>query len=220
MRCNAREQFTTRPKENFFDQRVKTLRPIDQRYPYEVHNKAWQGHHTICDLRKRILCHFVSSSRPSWTNTPGSCAAPGRKNTRPSPTARFVRLLMWATQPAVRRWWSGVPMCRSLGLLSSEKCRPSAVYLCYQCIASCQLTLDLGARESSRAQKELARKAGEQHWQAWSHQPVSCNLGKPHETAGCAREEVQPAREGWRLIDLFCHRDAEAALRTSTLRKR
>ena len=29
-------------KENFFDQRVKALRPIDQRYPYEVHNKAGQ----------------------------------------------------------------------------------------------------------------------------------------------------------------------------------
>ena len=27
-------------QEQFFDQRLKTLRPIDHRYPYEVHNKA------------------------------------------------------------------------------------------------------------------------------------------------------------------------------------
>ena len=57
----ARERFATRPQENFFDQRVKTLRPIDQRYPYEVHNKAWQGHYTRCVKDSVSFCVLLSS---------------------------------------------------------------------------------------------------------------------------------------------------------------
>ncbi|CAE7579672.1 Dhodh [Symbiodinium sp. CCMP2456] len=94
---HARERFATCPQENFFDQRVKTLRPIDQRYPYEVHNKAFVDEHTrqLRSAREKEYEEMVERS----ANVQEFRVAQQRK------------------------------------------------------------------MESSRAQKELARKAGEQHWQ-------------------------------------------------------
>eukprot|EP00435_Cladocopium_sp_Y103_P034218 s2640_g8.t2 len=40
------KQVKEEPEEQFFDQRLKTLRPIDHRYPYEVHNKHFVDEHT------------------------------------------------------------------------------------------------------------------------------------------------------------------------------
>lgn len=40
------KQVLDEPEEQFFDQRLKPLRPIDHRYPYEVHNKHFVDEHT------------------------------------------------------------------------------------------------------------------------------------------------------------------------------
>ncbi|CAE7885679.1 grxB, partial [Symbiodinium necroappetens] len=96
-RPRLQKQVKTEEEENFFDQRVKTLRPIDQRYPYEVHNKAFVDEHTrqLRSAREKEYEEMVERS----ANVQEFRVAQQRK------------------------------------------------------------------MESSRAQKELARKAGEQHWQ-------------------------------------------------------
>ena len=157
-------------------------------------------------VRKRfcvILCPPILT-RHSWTNTPGSCAAPGRKNTRPSPLAPVsacADLGSPATQPAVRRWWKGVPMCRSLGLPSSERCQPSEV-MSATSVSDCRI-MSAHLRPWCQGEQQGSEGTCEESWGAALAGIVAsahCFLGKLRQTAGCAREEVQPARESWRLI--------------------
>ncbi|CAE7725635.1 Spef2, partial [Symbiodinium pilosum] len=91
------KQVKTEEEENFFDQRVKTLRPIDQRYPYEAHNKAFVDEHTrqLRSAREQEYQELVERSA----------------NVQEFRRAQHKKM------------------------------------------------------ESSKAQKELARRAGEQHWQ-------------------------------------------------------
>ncbi|CAE7322235.1 Spef2 [Symbiodinium natans] len=96
-RPRLQKQVRGEEEENFFDQRVKALRPIDQRYPYEVHNKAFVDEHTrqLRSAREREYQETVERSA------------------------------------------------------NVQEFRHSQIK----------------KMESSKAQKELARKAGEQHWQ-------------------------------------------------------
>ena len=57
------KQVKAEPEEQFFDQRIKALRPIDHRYPHEVHLKAEIGSFSL-----------LLTASTSWTSTLDSWA--------------------------------------------------------------------------------------------------------------------------------------------------